>query len=121
MLGGTPEGADKPISLNGYTYDDGNFYVAGTYLFCREANKIWSRRYAEEGVNAGYICKMFNGTSTNQKTLCSQAIASLKKASQMEENYEVTLKRFPMIYRLEIPCMSLTMTAKCTWKAVPLR
>lgn len=95
VLGGTPEGADKPISLNGYTYDDGNFYVAGTYLFCREANKIWSRRYAEEGVNAGYICKMFNGTSTNQKTLCSQAIASLKKASQMEENYEVTLKKVP--------------------------
>lgn len=95
VLGGTPEGADKPISLNGYTYDDGNFYVSGTYLFCREANKIWSRRYAEEGVNAGYICKMFNGTSTNQKTLCSQAIASLKKASQMEENYEVTLKKVP--------------------------
>ena len=95
VLGGTPEGADKPISLNGYTYDDGNFYVAGTYLFCREANKIWSRRYAEEGVNAGYICKMFNGTSTNQKTLCSQAIASLRKASQMEENYEVTLKKVP--------------------------
>lgn len=95
VLGGTPEGADKPISLNGYTYDDGNFYVAGTYLFCREANKIWSRRYAEEGVNAGYICKMFNGTSTNQKTLCLQAIASLRKASQMEENYEVTLKKVP--------------------------
>lgn len=95
VLGGTPEGSDKPISLNGYTYDDGNFYVAGTYLFCREANKIWSRRYAEEGVNAGYICKMFNGTSTSQKTLCSQAIASLKKASQMEENYEVTLKKVP--------------------------
>ena len=95
VLGGTPEGADKPISLNGYTYDDGNFYVAGTYLFCREANKIWSRRYAEEGVNAGYICKMFNGTSTNQKTLCTQAIASLRKASQMEENYEVTLKKVP--------------------------
>ena len=95
VLGGTPEGADKPISLNGYTYDDGNFYVAGTYLFCPEANKIWSRRYAEEGVNAGYICKMFNGTSTNQKTLCSQAIASLRKASQMEENYEVTLKKVP--------------------------
>ena len=95
VLGGTPEGADKPISLNGYTYDDGNFYVSGTYLFCREANKIWSRRYAEEGVNAGYICKMFNGTSTSQKTLCSQAIASLKKASQMEENYEVTLKKVP--------------------------
>ena len=95
VLGGTPKGADKPISLNGYSYDDGNFYVAGTYLFCREANKIWSRRYAEEGVNAGYICKMFNGTSTNQKTLCSQAIASLKKVSRMEENYEVTLKKVP--------------------------
>ena len=33
VLGGTPKGADKPISLNGYSYDDGNFYVAGTYLF----------------------------------------------------------------------------------------
>lgn len=95
VTGGTPEGADKPITLRGYTYDDGNFYVAGTYLFCREANKIWSRRYAEEGVNAGYICKPFNGTSTSQKTLCSQAIASLKKASQMEENYEITLKKVP--------------------------
>ena len=95
VTGGTPKGEDKPISLNGYEYDDGNFYVAGSYLFCREANKIWSRRFAEEGVNAGYICKIFTGTSTNQRSLCSAAITSLRKASQMEENYEVELKRVP--------------------------
>lgn len=95
VIGGTPEGESDPITLNGYTYDDGNFYVAGSYLFCREANKIWSRRYAEEGVNAGYICKIFTGTSTNQKALCSQAIASLKKASQIEENYEIDLATVP--------------------------
>ena len=47
-------------------------------------------------------CKMFNGTSTNQKTLCSQAIASLKKVSRMEENYEVTLKKVPDGLKIDV-------------------
>lgn len=95
VTGGTPKGKDKPITLSGYKYDDGDFFVSGSWLFSREANKIWSRYNSETGKNGGYMTRIFTGTSTNQKTLCSQAIASLKKAREMEENYEVELLKIP--------------------------
>ena len=30
--GGTPDDSDTPITLSGYSYDDGDFYVDGTIL-----------------------------------------------------------------------------------------
>lgn len=33
--GGTPEGKETPITLNGYKFDDGDFYVDGDKLCCR--------------------------------------------------------------------------------------
>lgn len=37
--GGTPEGSENPITLNGYKYDDGDFYVEGSYVKSRKALK----------------------------------------------------------------------------------
>ena len=41
--GGTPEGSENPITLNGYKYDDGDFYVEGSYVKSRKALEKWSR------------------------------------------------------------------------------
>ena len=35
VTGSTPEGANQPITLAGYSYDDGDIYVSGTWLFSR--------------------------------------------------------------------------------------
>ena len=43
VTGGTPENSDKPITLKGYKYDDGDFYVSGDRLNSRKALEKWSR------------------------------------------------------------------------------
>lgn len=41
--GGTPEGSENSITLDGYKYDDGDFYVEGSYVKSRKALEKWSR------------------------------------------------------------------------------
>jgi len=59
VTGGTPEGADNPITLAGYTYDDGDIYVSGTQLLSRKALEKWSRYQwdipADEGTDTDII------------------------------------------------------------------
>ena len=43
VTGGTPEGKNDPITLAGYSYDDGDFYISGTKLLSRNALEKWSR------------------------------------------------------------------------------
>ena len=43
VTGGIPEGKEEPITLKGYKYDDGDFYVWGSRLNSRKALAIWSR------------------------------------------------------------------------------
>ena len=92
--GGTPENKEDPITLKGYEYDDGDFFVSGKRLYSREALKKWSRYiWANEPNklegNAGHIVVPFSYDTTNQQTLCSRAITELKKAREVEVNYEI--------------------------------
>ena len=41
--GGTPEGKEEPITLQGYVYDDGDFYVDGEVLKSRKALQQWNK------------------------------------------------------------------------------
>ena len=91
--GGTPEGKDKPITLKGYTYDDGDFYVDGQYLKCRSAVEKWGRYLPSNKL--GHIEKPYSYDTTSQKTLCSHALTELKKICDMEVNYEVDINRLP--------------------------
>lgn len=92
VTGGTPESdtvADpKPITLDGYTYDDGDIFLEGTYLKSRSAHAIWSRYLAEDGDYTGHIMRTFTYDTTSQSELCNRAVAELKKISQVEVNYE---------------------------------
>ena len=95
--GGTPEKAESPITLSGYSYDDGDFFVDGVYLKSREALADWSR-YAPEKVlpeHSGHIVQLYEYDTLSQATLCSHAITELKKLRQIEVNYEVDIKNLP--------------------------
>lgn len=96
--GGTPKGKKDPITLQGYTYDDGDFYVDGKLLKSRQAVAQWSR-YAWEVADAsdwqGHHIRQYTYDTTSQATLCSKAVKKLKKLRQMEVNYEVEINNLP--------------------------
>ena len=103
--GGIPKGKDKPITLEGYEYDDGDFYVSGKYVKSREAVNKWSRYVWNKEPNqqtgyAGHIVRRYTYDTTSQKTLCSHAITELKKICDMEVNYEVDIKKLPDTVRI---------------------
>lgn len=97
--GGTPDDAEKPITLNGYKYDDGNYYVSGNYLKSREALKKWSRynwgNEPNKENDVGHIVKAYSYDTTSQSELCAHALTELKKVSEIEVNYEVDIRKLP--------------------------
>lgn len=96
--GGTPENEEKPITLKGYAYDDGDFYVSGNLLKSRVALKRWNRylwKSDEEQQAGGHIVKQYSYDTVNQSTLCKHAITELKKIRDTEINYEIDIKKLP--------------------------
>lgn len=89
----------RPMTLDGYTYDDGNFYIDGTFLKSREALKKWSRYSWTKEPNqteaGGHITRPFSFDTLSQKELLEHALTELKKACEMEVNYEVDIKKLP--------------------------
>lgn len=98
--GSTPEDAEDPITLRGYEYDDGDFYVDGDALKSRKALKQWSR-YIWEGEpnlkpgHEGHIVKLFSYDTTSQKELLEKAIAELKILREIELNFDVEIAKLP--------------------------
>lgn len=100
VTGGIPDGKEKPITLNGYKYDDGDFYVWGSRLNSRKALAIWSRYVWDKEPNklngyTGHIVQAYSYDTTSQKELCAHAITKLKKLCQMEVNYEADIVYLP--------------------------
>ena len=95
VKGGTPEGKENPITLNGYQYDDGDFYVDGTMLKSRKALEKWSRYLWETGSDVGHIVQQYSYDTTSQSELCNRAVSQLKKICDMEVNYEVDISVLP--------------------------
>ena len=99
--GGTPENSETPISLKGYTYDDGDFYVDKNGLLkSRKAVKKWSRYVWNKEPQRltgyeGHIVKPYSYDTLNQATLCSHAVTALKKVCDIEINFEIDIKRLP--------------------------
>lgn len=95
VTGSTPKGADQPITLAGYSYDDGDIYVSGTWLFSRNGLSKWSRYLTESGPDVGHIVKTFSYNTTSQSELCAKAVEELKKVSDIEINYDVDISDLP--------------------------
>lgn len=100
VTGGIPEGKEEPITLKGYKYDDGDFYVSGSRLSSRKALAIWSRYVWDREPNklngyTGHIVQAYSYDTTSQQELCAHAITKLKKLCQMEVNYEADIIYLP--------------------------
>lgn len=92
--------AGKPITLSGYHYDDGDFYVDGDTVKSRTALKTWGRYNAKRGYNYDHTVKTFSYNTTSQVVLCNQTIARLKKLREPEVTYEVSLLYLPKNLKL---------------------
>ena len=96
--GGVPEGAEYAVTLQGFNYDDGDFYVDGDVLKSRKALDRWDRffwKVNQSEQEGGHITKFFSCEAVTQATLCDAAIAELKKLSEIEVNYEADIKLLP--------------------------
>lgn len=100
VTGSAPSGSDTPINLDGYSYDDGDFYVSsGSVLRSRKANEKWARN-GMYGAEAGDIVKTYTYDTAGQAELCKQAVAELSRISKPEVNYEVDIALLPDSVRL---------------------
>lgn len=103
VKGGTSEGQNEPITLKGYVYDDGDFYVDADGRLCsRTALAKWGRIseiVSEDGLKKTqtfkHITKTYSYDTVVQKTLCNHAIGKLKKIRDIEENYEIDINKLP--------------------------
>lgn len=98
VTGGIPDGGENPVTLVGYKYDDGDFYVnASGWLLSRNALSKWSRYQWEQGLSndVGHIVKNFSSSLTNQKDLFNSALSELKKVCDIQIEYEVDITLLP--------------------------
>ena len=89
---------NPPITLQGYKYDDGDFYVDGPLLKSRKALERWSRvlwKDDDTAMSGGHIVKQYSYDTLSQQTLCANAITKLKSICDMEVNYEVEMPELP--------------------------
>lgn len=96
VTGGTPEGAENPINLNGLKYDDGDIYIQESKVLSRNALSKWSRYLSETGNDVGHIIQSYSYDTTNKSELCNRAIAKLKKICDVVVTYEIELAYIPV-------------------------
>lgn len=96
--GSIPDNGNERITLEGYNYDDGNFYVDGKTIKSREALERWQRIFgniAATEINSGHITKLYSYSTVDQATLFNNALAELKQRCEMGVNYEIKIKELP--------------------------
>ena len=98
--GGTPEGSDRPVTLQGHVFDDGNFHVVGGMLRSRTALAKWSRYLWGTGSCVGHIVQHFSYDTINVTELRNRAVTHLRKISEPEINYEVDIVELPETVRI---------------------
>lgn len=92
VTGGTPEGANEPITLKRYTYDDGDIFIdTNGRLLSRKGAEEWGR-LSNTNTNA-YIMGVFSYETTSQSELCNRAISYLRTHKEPAVNYEVDIAR----------------------------
>lgn len=97
---GATEGS-VPLNLDGYEYDDGEFYVDGAYLKSRSALAKWGRYYQNgEVVSTNDVVRTFSYDTLDQALLCTKGIEELKKICDQEVNYEADIAVLPDGVRL---------------------
>lgn len=89
VTGGTPEGEDAPITLDGYTYDDGDIFIQNGNLYSREGAQRWGRMAS----GTSYIMGNYSYDTDSQATLCARAVSYLQQHKEPAVNYEIDIER----------------------------
>ena len=89
VKGATPEGEDAPITLDGYTYDDGDIFVQNGNLYSREGAQRWGRMAS----GTSYIMGNYSYDTDDQATLCARAVSYLQQHKEPAVNYEIDIER----------------------------
>lgn len=112
VTGGTQEGEDFPITLDGYSLtseqsEGGRFKIIknkdGESILCdTKANQIWSRFVAIQNDvgDLGYITKTYSYDTLSKSELCNRALTQLKRISNPEQNFEVAISKLPDTVRI---------------------
>ena len=86
-------GADG-ITLQGYSYSDGRYWVGGDTIHDLKEGARWSR-HADVAKDGGYIVDTYESEAKTQDTLFQETLAQLKKRAYPEVEYEVEFNELP--------------------------
>ncbi len=89
--GSTPQGKDEPITLDGYSYDDGDLYIESGILKSRKALQRWGRVNS----NDKHITRLYSYETDSQSELCNRAISELKERIKPEQTISVEIVELP--------------------------
>ena len=73
------------LTLEGYSYDDGDFYIDGKILKSRNALKEWARDVSTANTNFGHIYRNFSCEAETQQDLLRESIKELTKVRKLEK------------------------------------
>lgn len=93
--GGTPEGAENPINLKGYSWTDpdGRFTLNKSDGIIRDTQNI--KQWSRTNTNSHYFLQHKTWETTDKKTLVNNVVSHLKKYSQPVINYVVDIANIP--------------------------
>lgn len=82
------------ITLQGYKYNDGRYWVGGDTIHDLQEGARWSR-HDDVAKDGGYIVDTYESEAKTQETLFQETLAQLKKRAYPEVEYEVEFNELP--------------------------
>ena len=82
------------ITLQGYKYNDGRYWVGGDTIHDLQEGARWSR-HDDVAKDGGYIVDTYESEAKTQDTLFQETLAQLKKRAYPEVEYEVEFNELP--------------------------
>ena len=82
------------ITLQGYKYNDGRYWVGGDTNHDLQEGARWSR-HDDVAKDGGYIVDTYESEAKTQDTLFQETLAQLKKRAYPEVEYEVEFNELP--------------------------
>lgn len=90
VMGGTPEGSDTPITLDGMTYNDGDIFLQNGRLYSRSGKEHW-RRYKGGEQAGGWVYASFTYDTSNKKMLLTKSVSELRKRNHMTDEFSTDI------------------------------
>ena len=82
------------VSLVGYQYNDGRYWISEDTLHDLQEGERWTR-HPSAARDAGYITATYESTAKTQKALFNETLKQLKKRAYPEVTYEIDIDYLP--------------------------